>query len=322
MRDKLGKLGKTKAKLKSWRMAWHEFRDAPAVKCGCCGGSGPRSTWRQLRHRPNGIRLQGLWYCQTDCLEWAIAEVLGQRHAASRREAVVVHRVPLGLLLLSRQQLTAAQLRTALEAQRSAGQGRIGEWLQQLGFASEEQITAALARQWACPVLRDGLEALGMGRLVPIPALLLESFQMIPVDFAAAGGTLLMAFGGGIDYRVLYAIEQMLGYRTEACFVCPSTLQRGLQVLAQRHGAKDVIFDRMDDAGECARIIGSYSARLGAEEVRLAQCGTHLWIRLEGQSRETVNLVFRAPHFVSRLASDVASHGSAPPDEYPQLAAV
>jgi len=247
--------------------------------------------------------MRGSWYCQADCLQWALVEALGQESSA-RRETAVAHRIPLGLLLLSRQQLTAAQLRTALELQRAAGKGKIGEWLQQLGFASEVQITAALARQWACPVLKTGPVAFGAGRFVPVPAILLESFQMIPVEFAESTRTLLIAFGESIDHTVLYAIEQMLGYRTEACFVSPSILREGLKALAQNHAAKDVVFDRVDDTDECARIIGSYAARVGAEEVRMAQCGTHIWIRMEGQQRVAVNLVLRFPGSAQNQAVD------------------
>jgi hypothetical protein len=115
------------------------------------------------------------------------------------------------------------------------------------------------------------------------------------VEFAAAAGTLLIAFGEGVDHTMLYAIEQMLGCRTEACLVCPSALQKGLHGLAQRRGAGDVVFDRMEDAGECARIIGSYATKVGAEQVRMARCGKHIWIRLESLSREAVNLVLRTP---------------------------
>lgn len=249
--------------------------------------------------------MQGLWYCQIDCLERALTEVLHRGQPGWQRDSAVSHRVPLGLLLLSRQQLTAAQLRTALEQQRQAGRGRIGDWLQQLGFASEEQVTAAVARQWACPVLKISPETLGTGRRIPIPALLLEAFRMLPVEFVESTRTLLMAFSEGIDHRVLYAIEQMLGYRTEACVVSPSILQKGLQVLGQRHAVKDVVFERMKDASECARIIGSYAGKLEAEEVHLAQCGCYIWARLEGQGqgREAVNLVLRAPGRVRPPAS-------------------
>jgi hypothetical protein len=247
--------------------------------------------------------MHGARYCRTECLELALVEVLGQVLRVQYRAALASHRIPLGLLLLSRQQLTAEQLRTALEVQRAAGRGKssakstrkIGAWLQELGFATEQQITAALARQWSCPVLRTGAAAVGASRFPPIPVLLLESFQMMPVELVEATGTLLMAFSEGIDYTVLYAIEQMLGYHTEPCLVCPSTLQKSLQALARHRGSSDVIFDRVEDAGECAHIIGNYATKVEAEEVRFARCGEHLWIRLERLREEAVNLVLRVP---------------------------
>lgn len=238
--------------------------------------------------------MQGARYCQTECLELALTNLLARTRVAPRGK-VVSHRIPLGLLLLSRQQLTADQLRTALEAQRAAGHGKLGGWLRQLGYANESQITAALARQWCCPVLLKSAGAMGAGLFPAIPVLLLESFQMMPVELVEASGILLVAFSERIDYTILYAIEQMLGCRTEACVVSPSTLQKSLQTLVPLRGSSDIVFERMDDPGECARIIGNYSAKLGAAEVRMVRCGEHLWIRLERLRKEAVNLVLRAP---------------------------
>jgi hypothetical protein len=265
-----------------------------------------------MRRRSRGVRMHGARYCRTECLELALLEVLTRARPVPHSAAIAPHRIPLGLLLLSRQQLTAAQLRTALDAQREAGSGpiqntirktmKIGAWLQELGFATEQQVTAALARQWSCPILRSAAAAMSASRLLPIfagiPVPLLESFQMMPVELVEATGTLLIAFREGIDYTVLYAIEQMLGYHTEACLVCPSTLQKGLQSLARRRGASEVVFERMEDAGECARIIGNYSAKVKAREVRLTRCGDHIRIRLERLRQEAVTLVL---HTNSRL---------------------
>ncbi len=249
--------------------------------------------------------MQGARYCRTECLELALLEILGRARPVSGRATSASHRIPLGLLLLSRQQLTAAQLRTALETQRSAGQSasgsgsgskrKIGVWLQHLGFVTERQVTAALACQWSCPVLWAGPGVLGKSGFSLIPVLLLESFQMMPVELVEASGTLLMAFSEGIDYAVLNAIEQMLGYRTEACVVCPSTLQKSLEEQVHCRESSDVVFDRIESLGECARIVGSYIAKVEAEEVRFARCGKHLWIRLERLRHEAINLVLRIP---------------------------
>lgn len=282
-----------------WRSLWGNL----TPKCGCRGCTRAPTAWHQVRRKTPGVRLQGTHYCQTRCLELALLETLGRSQTAIQHTIPPAHRIPLGLLLHSRQQITAAQLRTALEAQREAvrtqsTQRKIGAWLRELGFATETQITAALARQWSCPVLRSAPMAIAASRFPAIPALLLESFQMMPVGFVEATGTLLMAFSESIDYTVLYAIEQMLGYHTEACLVCPSTIHKTLLDLTRHGNAKDVVFDRMEDSTECARTISNYSEKVKAEEVRLARCGEHLWIRLERMRAEAVTLVLRMPrHF-------------------------
>ena len=45
-----------------------------------------------------------------------------------------------------------AEVQAALEAQRRARYGKIGEWIEKLGFATEKEVTTALALQWGCPV--------------------------------------------------------------------------------------------------------------------------------------------------------------------------
>ena len=234
--------------------------------------------------------MEGSSYCLDECLEQALIDAL-RRVRDSVRNEPASHRIPLGLLLLSRQQLTVDQLRAALAAQRSAGRGRIGEWLQTMGFVSEHQVTAALARQWSCPVLRANTLSPNFGRAPQIPVTLLESFVMMPVDYVEATSTLHIAFAERIDYSVLYAIEQMLGCRTEACMAVPSLLRNKLQSLSEHRCESEVVFDCMADPAEFARIIRSYSIRISASEIRLASCGSHVWVRLLRPSRPALDLL-------------------------------
>jgi hypothetical protein len=226
-----------------------------------------------------------------------------------RREASAPHRVPLGLVLLSRQQLTAEQLSAALAAQREAGCGRIGDWLRELGFASEMQVTAALARQWSCPVLRAEAAFKNNDCCPAIPLPLLESLRMIPVELVAWSRTLLVAFSDGIDYSALYAIEHMLGYRTEPCLASATVLRTCLQDLARNRMTEEVFFERVEDF-ECARIIGSYAARVNAKEIRLARCGMHLWVRLHSPHRDPLTLVLTSPEEIPRAVSSSGSPGA------------
>jgi len=281
------------ARLKSLGQNWADIsrKIAPACANRTCDAD---SFWQRLRNRPNGVRLRGDRYCRSQCVEMALLEVLDGLRAVPRSSGAG-HRIPLGLLLLSRQQITALQLETALEAQQASGRGRIGAWLQELGFVRPQQVTEALARQWACPVLRTDVVVPGSKWMPVLPGLLLESFQMIPVDYVESRSTLYIGFGEGIDYTVLYAIEQMLQCRTEPCLVYPGVLRRSLPLHARRERTEQIVFDQAADSPELVRIIGNYVSQVRAVELRLALCGPYIWVRLSRPPAPAIDLLLRAP---------------------------
>jgi hypothetical protein len=331
-------MGTASLHFNTWGLAWRDFFSKLAPACGRLDCPHTQSAWRRYRRKSRAVMIHGLRYCLDDCMERALGDAVQRLRSVAQR-ALAPHRVPLGLVLLSRQQLTAEQLRAALTAQRIAGRGRIGEWLQALGFASEQQVTAALARQWSCPVLRSsslqagvslpeisqfgfltsgfltsgfsksefskpgfsksGFLTSGTGRAPQIPLTLLQSLVMIPVDYVTATATLHLAFGEGIDYSVLYAIEQMLGCHTEFCLAVPSLVRQRLEALAGPRAQREVVFDRVADETEFCRIIRSYCVRLSATEIRLAVCGPHLWVRLLRPSYPPMDLLLRPPSIPS-----------------------
>jgi hypothetical protein len=268
----------------------------PVHEAGCVH---VRRSWRWLGPARSAVRLESGLYCLNECLESALLRSLARARSLPQA-AAKSHRVPLGLLLLSRQQLTAEQLQAALAAQRSAGCGRIGEWLQALGFVDEQQITAALARQWSCPILRPDYPV-RTHTAPPLPVALLERFLMVPFDYLGVTSppTLYIALAGGPDYAVLYAVETMTGCRTECCLAAPSFVRRNLAALASRREGREVSFACAADTEFC-RIIGSYCARIAASEVRLAACGPFVWVRLFRDARPPLDLWMHFPAVPAR----------------------
>ena len=282
---------------------------------GILGRLVPRSRdcphMRSLWHRFSGVRwavLEGSRYCLERCLATALSQALGRVRSVPQH-AVTAHRVPLGLLLLARQQITVEQLRTALEAQRAAGHGRIGDWVQQLGFASEQQVTAALARQWSCPVLGAHFPAASNKAFPQIPFALLQSFAMVPVDYVEATKTLHVAFSDGIDYCLLYAIEQMIGCHTEPCLAVSSLIRSRIETLSHRREDSEAVFERLEDS-DLSRIVRSYCVRLSASEIRLASCGPYVWVRLLRRVHPPLDLLLGSlqnSSLPSRMAPAAAS---------------
>ena len=183
--------------------------------------------------------------------------------------------------MLSRGALTNDQLWRALNEQKQTSSGRIGEWIARLGFAQEADITAALALQWSCPLLRK-IPSLTDSCGIPID--LLRAFRMVPFHFSRATNTVHVAFADEIDYPALISIEQMLDVKTEACLTTQRELNSALEGLKESREQKEKLFRNLRGPEEIVAIVSSYAGKLHALEIRTVVCGSQYWIRIFGDA--------------------------------------
>jgi len=274
----------------TWSADWikRHHSDSKHARCALVSCSGRKTLWQRLVRRHTGSFLHGDFYCGPQCLE---AALLGQisRLRAMTPPIQPPNRIPLGLLMVARGKLTHLEVRAALEAQRRARSGKIGEWFEKLGFATEQDVTAALALQWGCPVV-SSFDPSTVDSPGNIPLPVLEAFQMLPFNYAALNNTLYLAFGERVDHAALYAIEKVLDCRTQPCVAGRKSIARQLEFMRQLSHPGDVEF-RTRDLNEMARITSSYLTRLNPEEVRLSRIGRFIWLRLKARSAAT-NLLF------------------------------
>ena len=121
-----------------------------------------------------GILLEGLWYCGSRCFARALPHLLKHPKLARRTRRLPDHRIPLGLLMMSRGELTYEQLKTALHAQRQAAQG--------LGIVRPDVLDQAM---------RVGLQQRaanysGFGRAVVVPGFVTNSSSVTSMVRLAA----------------------------------------------------------------------------------------------------------------------------------------
>ena len=296
--------------------AWIHRRTAgPDPVCSLVSCLGTRPLWQRLIGRRFGIVFHGSFYCGPKCLQTALVGQISRLRSLAR-PAPTASRMPLGLLMVARGKLTPVEVQAALEAQRRARYGTIGDWIEKLGFASEQDVTAALALQWGCPVAssfdRSGFDhtsfdhtGFGHGGFdqahafaspdfpCDIPLRILEAFQMVPFSYAASTNTLNLACGIRVDHAALYAMERLLECRLQPCVAAAKSVRRRLEQMRQlaRSSDSDVEFVT-SDLGEMGRISSSYIARLSPEDVRLSRVGSFIWLRLKTRTGAT-NLLFR-----------------------------
>jgi hypothetical protein len=240
--------------------------------------------------------MHGCWYCSSACFRAAAEKKLSELLSTGQEQVNHVSRMPLGLLLIGRSLLTAEQLREATDEQKEAG-GEIGEILSRYGFVSEKQVTGARAVQWSCPVFSVPKHPIQIG--IQIPSVLIQLYSAIPLHYVPKTKRLFMGFVLGIEYGLLYAIEQMTGCNTQPCFVTPSDFETQMQLREQMQELcadttpKEWTFESVQTPAEMAQILCSHGVDLDADEVIISRCREYIWARLKYEAK-AVDLFFRA----------------------------
>jgi hypothetical protein len=257
-------------------------------KCG--NRSCEKKTWlKAFGQRNPGLNLEGDWYCCPECFGRAVREKIADLMNSQGTPAKArTSRVPLGLLLLQRGVLSEEQLKTALNLHRET-QSNFGEIVQQLGFATPEQVTAAVAAQWACPVFSVG-ERRPDVQGVRIPRRFIELYGMLPVHYSESERRLLIGFVSSVQHQILYTIGHMTACTPVPCFITAREYE--LHSPSGRTVRDDeIVLERIVDTAELGRITTSHVVKLGANRIRMGTCRDYLWIRLWG--KREMDLLFR-----------------------------
>jgi hypothetical protein len=258
-----------------------EWSPQPAARTGIfqtCANPRCQSGWLHLwRSRTAPVFERG-WSCSAACTEArigaAVARELDGRAARPRGHR---HRIPLGLVMLEQGWLTQKQLRQALDAQRSAGAGRLGNWLVRLEGVSEGLVTRALGLQWSCPVLTlDFHDAEALTWVMP--RLFVDAFGALPLRVAAAR-LLYLGFEDRLDTVLALALERMTGLRVE------SGLVRGSEFAPAHSRMLKASFPRaelIEASSEPAmvRALAQAIERIRPVESRLVRVHDCLWLRM------------------------------------------
>jgi hypothetical protein len=175
-----------------------------------CANPGCGSGWIKLWRSRSAPVFEGGWSCSDACTAYLVEAALRREsETLGNAQEVHRHRIPLGLTMLEQGWITSSQLRLALEAQKAAGGGRLGQWLVRQQGVSEQMVTRALGLQWNCPVL--GLELHDAASLTAL-------LPRLPLR-VAAGRILYLGFEAGLDPVLALAVERMTSLRVESGLV-------------------------------------------------------------------------------------------------------
>ena len=161
-------------------------------------GCGRRDWMGHFASGRASLWLNGKWFCSTACVRPGLIVLARARTSARDLHR---HRLPLGLLLLSRGQISSTQLQRALDIQRLHAERRIGECLVAMRAVQEFDITAAVAAQWGCPVFSSPASPVS----ATIPFGLMERYGMVPDALGSKRQLLHLGFCREVDYVAMAA---------------------------------------------------------------------------------------------------------------------
>jgi hypothetical protein len=253
----------------------------------------PPTLWQRWWARHEGIWLHGGWYCSVSCFEAGVFHRLEHAALAAPRSAARRSRLPLGLILLSQGEITSEQLRDALERQRAAGSGKLGEWLIRMGAVGEPQVAAAVAAQQGCPLF-----PMQEPQCVPAkmywPEPLIQRYRAVPVFHNRAQSSLYVGFLERVDHAFLLSLEQMLRCRTQPCILPEAAYRRQLELRSFAVENETIVIPQRQNGIEMTRTIANYAEQIHAGRCAITCCGDYLWVRLES-SATVVDFLFRVP---------------------------
>src|SRR5271169_36282 len=98
------------AKGRNWLFGGGSLTDRAFRTCENSACRQRRVFWPAWLRKQEGICLQGQWYCSPECFEEAAKSVLFRLLPGAGEGAKRHHRIPIGLMLLSRGTINDAQL--------------------------------------------------------------------------------------------------------------------------------------------------------------------------------------------------------------------
>jgi hypothetical protein len=190
--------------------------------------------------------------------------------------------------------ITAGQLRSALDAQRTSG-GRLGQWLMRREGVSESLVTRALSLQWSCPVLPLGFhDAQALASLVP--RLFVDAFGALPLRLAA-GKLLYLGFEERLDPALALAIERMTGLRVESGLVSESEFRPAQQrMLSAAFPATELLEATSEPV--LVRALTRVLERSRPVESRLVGVHDCLWLRMWSKANTGIPMDVGSVHDV------------------------
>jgi hypothetical protein len=257
----------------------------PKVNCRRRGCTRIRSEFSLFLSRRRTPQFEGLSFCSEACLQAHFESELNERWSRLQRDKQrKITRLRLGTILLQTAFITADQLDEAIDLQKRMQQGRIGEWLQRLGFVEERQITLALSKQYGLPLINLRNADTRNDAVKMIPGKIAKCSNLLPVAFDDNLDSLRIAVSAPINFNSQEAIRRMVRKGILPYIGDESTIKA---LLEEWYAPEELdlstvpIFSSFDELIEIGREIVATASEQKATNIQAELLEDYFWVRLD-----------------------------------------
>ena len=238
------------------------------------------------------LQFNGNWYCSRGCVEQAALAGLGAPAEGVTHKALTRSLPPpkLGVLLRHAGVITDAQLEAALAATASTGL-RIGEQLEQLGFASPDAVLRALATQAGVSYLSNFDVARVKRAPATLPPAMVRALGLVPFEADHTGRRLHVITAAPVPRAAIRAMTKLTGWALEIYLVTDAVFEAAIDAyepVEQSLVCEAYMVRTLDAAAEC---VAERASRDRAVTMRHVAYDDRVWVRVEGPARVSDLLV-------------------------------
>jgi hypothetical protein len=231
-----------------------------------------------LKYRLNGSRLCSEACFRSQCL------LLAEYWLKAEFDAVPTERrQKLGLLLLEARIISADQLEAVIESHKADQTRRVGDVVQELGYATEKQITYLLSRQEGLPWLDVELDQMPSDALERVPPEVAVTSLIAPLEYNAILNELTVISACPVDRLAIDALEKMSQCHVNV-FISPESKVR--RVIARYYtaplearDARSTIRRETEALEPLVEAMTVFYRRAVATNLDVSRCRELLWLR-------------------------------------------
>jgi hypothetical protein len=226
----------------------------------------------------NGTRLCGEACFRSQCLllaEYWLKDEFNKGPTERRQK--------LGLLLFEARIITADQLETVIESQKADQKRRVGDVVQDLGYATEKQITYLLSRQEGLPWLDVESDQIPVDILERVPPEVAVTSLIAPLEYNGILNELSVIAACPVDRLAIEALETMSQCHVNV-FISPESKVRRLiaryyTTPLESRDARSTIRRETEALEPLVEAASIFYRRASADNLDVARCRELLWLR-------------------------------------------